>query len=121
MDSILTSIKKMLGIDEADTTFDVDIILYINSVLMVLNQIGIGPDAGFFITDKNQKWVDFIGDRKDLEPIKTYIYMKVRLMFDPPTSSFVLEAMKEQAQEMEWRLNVQIEKPAPVVVDGGVV
>lgn len=116
MDSILTSVKKMLGIEDEYTHFDPDIILHVNSVMMTLAQLGVGPEAGFFIADKTKTWVDFLGDRKDLEAVKTYIYLKVRLLFDPPTSAFVLGATERQITELEWRLNVQVDKP---VVEGG--
>ena len=108
MDSILISIKKMLGIEPDMTNFDVEIIIYINSVIMTLNQIGVTPD-GFIILNSDDVWNDMIGERTDIEAIKTFIYLKVRLLFDPPSSSFVLEAMKQLASEMEWRLNVQVE------------
>jgi hypothetical protein len=118
MDSILTSIKKLLGIEEDYVQFDTDIIILINSALMILNQIGIGPSEGFIIVDKTQTWTNFIGAQLDsigtpvkVESVKSYVYLKVRLVFDPPTSAFVLEAMKEQAKELEWRLNAQVEKP----------
>lgn len=109
MDSILTSIKKMLGIEQEYTQFDLDIILNINSVLMTLSQLGVGPETGFAIIGAEETWDDFLGDRTDLESVKSYIYLKVRLLFDPPTSSFVLEAMERQINEFEWRLNVQAE------------
>ena len=119
--SILTSIKKMLGLTEEDTSFDVDIIMAINSALMALTQIGAGPETGFIITDKTAKWSDFIGDRIDLESIKSYVYLKTRLMFDPPSSSYVLEAYERHLSELGWRINVQIENttPDPVVVEEG--
>jgi hypothetical protein len=109
MDSILTSIKKLLGPTEEDTSFDTDIIIYINGTLMRLNQLGIGPAEGYFITDKNQTWTDFIGDRKDLEAVKTYVYLKVKLLFDPPQSATLVEAIKSQIAELDWSLNHQAE------------
>jgi len=115
MDSILTSVKKMLGIEPEYTHFDPDIILNVNSVLLSLNQIGVGPNTGFSITGSDEKWTDLLGTRIDLEAVKTLIYLKVRLLFDPPTSSFVLEAMERQITEFEWRLNVQIENAMPIV------
>jgi hypothetical protein len=122
MDSILTSIKKLLGGSEEDTNFDTDIIMDINSALMSVNQLGIGPDTGFVITGKNEIWSQLLGDRKDLEGVKTYIFLKVKLMFDPPSSSFVLESINNQITEFEWRLNSQAEKieVVPVVEEGGV-
>jgi hypothetical protein len=109
MESILTSIKKLLGIEEEDTSFDKDIVIYINSVLFNLNQIAVGPTEGFSITSKTETWENFLGTRKDLEAVKTYVYLKVRLMFDPPQSSFLVDAIKTQVTELEWRINVQAE------------
>lgn len=123
MDSILTSVKKMLGIEENYTQFDPDIIMHINSVLFILNQIGVGPETCFSIVDNVKTWTDFLGDRVDLEAVKTFVYLKVRLLFDPPTTTAVLAAMERQAAEMEWRLNVQVEEPPPIIVvdeEGGV-
>lgn len=108
-DSILLSIKKLLGIGDDYEYFDKDIIMHINSVLMILNQLGIGPSAGFFITDESTVWDDFITDVSNLEAIKSYVYMKVRLMFDPPSSSFVINSIENQIKELEWRLNVMVE------------
>lgn len=109
MESVLTSIKKMLGIAADYTVFDNDIIMHINSVLMTLNQLGVGPDEPASITSEMDTWEKVFGDRKDIEAVKTYMYIKVRIVFDPPTSSFVLEAMNRTANELEWRLNVQAE------------
>lgn len=107
--SILTSIKKLLGIEEAYTSFDQDIIIYINSAFMGLHQLGIGPTDGFEITDDTAEWDDFVSARLDLGGIKTYIYLKVRLIFDPPQAGFVITAIQDQIKELEWRLNVQAE------------
>lgn len=109
MDSILTSVKKMLGITEDYEHFDADIIMHINSVFMILNQLGIGPVKGFSITDRFSTWEDFLQGGENLESVKSYMYMKVRLLFDPPMSSAVMEAMKQMISELEWRLNVQSE------------
>lgn len=109
MDSILTSIKKLLGIDESYTEFDADIIMHINSVFMILRQIGVGPKNGFSISDKTSVWSDYISDMSKLEMVKSYVYMKVRLLFDPPTNSALLESMKQLIQEAEWRLSVQVD------------
>ena len=108
-ESILTSIKKLLGPSEDDTSFDTDIIIHINTAIMVLTQLGVGPSTGFAISDKTKTWKDFIGDRIDLEAIKTFIYLKVRLVFDPPTSTVAIEAMKEAVKEYEFRINVNAE------------
>lgn len=115
MDSILTSIKKLLGVDEEVTHFDPDITIHINSALFALNQLGVGPTEGFFIIDKTATWVNLIGERKDLEAIKTYVYLKVRLIFDPPTNSFLVDAINKSIAECEWRINVQVDTPTVVV------
>ena len=109
MESILTSIKKLLGITEEYDQFDPDIIMHINSVFMILTQLGVGPAEGFSIEDDTAVWTDFIQDAKKLESVKTYIYMKVKLAFDPPLSSAVIESMKRMIDELEWRLNVAAE------------
>ena len=109
MDSILTTIKKLLGIEADYTHFDNDIIVHINSVLMALNQLGVGPESPASITSELDTWEKTLGDIKNLEAVKTYIYLKVKMIFDPPTSSFVVDAMNKQASELEWRLNVQTE------------
>lgn len=108
-DSILTSIKKLLGITEEYTQFDIDIIMHINSVFMILHQLGVGPEEGFSILDKNDTWDDYIDEGSNLEAVKTYMALKVRLLFDPPLSSAVMECMKQMISEYEWRLNVQAE------------
>lgn len=106
MISILTSVKKMLGIEAEYDHFDADIIMHINSVFMILTQLGIGPAGGFTIEDDTTTWFDFLpANDLSLEGVKTYIYMKVRLMFDPPTSAAVLSSMERQISELEWRLN----------------
>lgn len=109
MESILTSIKKILGITEEYTHFDQDIIMHINSVFMVLTQIGIGPSEGFFIEDDSATWDDFIQEDKTIEAVKSYMGLKVQLLFDPPLSSSVMESKKRLIDEFEWRLNVQAE------------
>lgn len=109
MDSILTSIKKLLGITEEYEHFDQDIIIHINTALMILTQLGVGPSEGFFIKDKYALWSDFIPDVKTLEAVKSYVYLKVRMLFDPPTSSSLMNAMEQNMKELEWRLNVASE------------
>jgi len=111
MESILQSIKKLIGITEDYTAFDLDIIIHINSVFMILNQIGVGPVEGFSISDDSAVWSDYLPeDSKNLEAVKTYIYLKVKMVFDPPLSSAVMEATKQMISELEWRLNVETEK-----------
>ena len=114
MDSILTSVKKMLGIPEEYEHFDMDIIMHINSVLMILTQLGVGPEEGFAIADKSDKWCDFIGEGKLVELVKSYVYLKVRLIFDPPQSSSVIEAINRQISEFEWRINVAVDPSSNV-------
>ncbi len=106
MDSILTSIKKLLGIAEGYTHFDSDLIMHINSVFSILTQMGVGPETGFSISDDGSIWTDFIGDSAKLEFVKSYVYAKVRLLFDPPLSSAVMEAMNRNISELEWRIFV---------------
>lgn len=110
--SILTSTKKMLGITEEYTHFDTDIIMHINSVFMVLNQLGVGPEAGYRIEDKDATWDDFIPSGMQLDIVKSYMYLKVRLLFDPPQSSSVMESFNRQISEFEWRLNIAVD-PSP--------
>lgn len=114
MDSILTSIKKLLGITEDCSDFDTDIIVHINSAFFDLSQLGVGASNGFSIYDDNSKWSDFLTDESKYESVKTYIFLKVKTVFDPPTSATVLEAYNRRIAECEWRLNVQAES-------GGVV
>lgn len=106
MDSILTSIKKMLGITEEYTHFDQDLIMHINSVFTILMQLGVGPENGFFIGDKFATWNDYMEDSAKLQFVKTYIYLKVKMMFDPPISSAVSESTKRLIDELEWRITV---------------
>ena len=108
-ESILTSIKKLLGIPEDYEHYDADIIMHINSVFMILNQLGVGPSNGFSITDKTAVWSNFISANDNLEAVKSYVYMKVRLLFDPPLSSAVMECMNRMIGELEWRLNSEAE------------
>ena len=109
MESILISIKKMLGITEEYEHFDADLIMHINSVFMILNQLGVGPAERFSIKDKDAVWMDFMPDDSRLELVKSYMYMKVKLLFDPPLGSAVMDAMSRQISEFEWRLNVAVD------------
>lgn len=106
MQSILDSTKKILGIDKSYKVFDLDILTHINSVFADLHQMGIGPDAGFAIEDDQATWDEFTAGDILLNAVKTYVYLRVRLLFDPPGTGFALNAMKEQVREHEWRLNV---------------
>ena len=107
--SILTSIKKLLGIAEEDTSFDQDIIMHINTVFAILSQLGVGPANGFSIEDDSAIWGDYLGNATNLELVKSYIYMKVRSIFDPPTSSILADAMNKNISELEWRINTTVD------------
>lgn len=109
MESILTSIKKLLGITEEYEHFDVDIIMHINSIFMVLNQLGVGPAEGFSIEDKSSTWDQFMPDGAIRNTVKSYMYLKVKLLFDPPLSSTVTESVNRMVSEFEWRLNTAVE------------
>ena len=106
MQSILDSTKKILGIDQSYKVFDLDILTHINTVFADLHQLGIGPEDGFAIEDEQAVWSDFTEGNVLLNAVKTYVYLRVRLLFDPPGTGFALNAMKEQIKEHEWRLNV---------------
>jgi hypothetical protein len=105
-ESILRSTKRILGLDAAYTVFDLDIITHINAAFSILDQLGVGPDGGFYITDETALWTDYLVPPNQLNLIKTYIYLKVRVLFDPPGTSFLLQAAQDQIREYEWRLNV---------------
>jgi hypothetical protein len=104
--SILISTKKVLGLSENYTAFDLDIVNYINSALSVLNQLGVGSENGFFVEDELATWADLSLPANQLSLVKTYIFLKARMLFDPPATSFVLDAMNNQIKEYEWRLNI---------------
>jgi len=122
-DSILKTTKKILGLADDYDVFDLDVITHINSAFGTLNQLGIGPEAGFMIEDDAATWSDFIPDDDlRLNPVKTYVYLRVRRLFDPPTTSFHLEAQDQQIKELEWRLNVVVDHDPfdlDAVIDGG--
>lgn len=127
--SILTETKKVLGVAEDYTAFDADILMHINSVFSTLTQLGIGPTNGFSIEDKEATWDAFLGSDLNLNQIKSYMYLRVRLLFDPPGTSFLGDALDKQRIELEWRLHVYREgrdwvNPTPLpsndfVLDGG--
>jgi hypothetical protein len=130
--SILTSTKLALGLVEEYTAFDPQIIMYINSVFSTLNELGVGPDVGFMIEDKDATWSAFLGNDPRLNSVKTYVYLRVRLLFDPPNTGFTTTAIEKQIKELEWRLNVQRENTEWVdpnltgvlcepILDGGVI
>lgn len=111
MESILTSIKKLLGLTEEYEHFDPEIIMHINSVFMDLRQLGVGPEEGFFIEDETSVWTDFVSEIGKMEAVKSYMYLRVRLLFDPPANSSLIESMNRQIEKFEWRLNVAAESP----------
>lgn len=113
MESILNSTKKILGLDEAYDVFDLDVMTHINAAFSTINQLGVGPEEGFFITDDTAEWDSFEVPDNQLHFIKTYIYLKVRYLFDPPGTSFLVEAMDKQIKELEWRLNILREEALP--------
>lgn len=107
--SILNSIKKILGLAPDYTVFDVDIILHINSVFTTLTQLGIGPGEGFMIEDDSATWGQFIADDVELNSVKTYVFLRIKMLFDPPQTSYLISAANDQIRELEWRLNVHRE------------
>lgn len=107
---ILNTIKTMLGLETDYNAFDIDVIVAINSAFMSLNQLGVGPERGFRIVDGSELWTDFIGDTKLLGSVQTYVYLRTKLVFDPPSTSFVLSAMQDEIKELGWRLNAQVER-----------
>jgi hypothetical protein len=107
--SILTSTKKILGIAEDYTVFDLDIITHINSAFSTLTQLGVGPPQGFMITDATAQWDSFIANDSQYNPVKSYVFLRVRQLFDPPSTSYLITAVEKQIQELEWRLNVHRE------------
>lgn len=116
MVSILDSIKQMHGIGEDDTNFDKELIMHINGALMVLTQLGVGPSDGFSIKTKAETWEDFLDGRKDLDLVFNNVYLRVRLIFDPPTNSFLVSAIERQIKEYDWRIEAW-HKPI-AIVDG---
>ena len=109
MESILASIKRLLRMTEDYTAYHNQIIIHVNSVFMILTQLGVGPEDGFAIKDKEAAWNDFVSDETKLELVKSYVYLKVKLLFDPPSNSSVIESINRQINEFEWRLNVKAE------------
>lgn len=103
--SILKSTKKILGVAPEYTAFDLDILTHLNSALSTLTELGIGPAAGFMVEDDTAVWSDFLGTDLRFNSARTYVYLKVRLAFDPPSTSFAITAFEKQIQELEWRLN----------------
>jgi hypothetical protein len=108
-DSILKTIKTMLGLNTDETCFDTELIVMINSTLSTLNSIGVGPEEGLQITGEDETWNSLLGNRTILNEAKTYVYVKVKLMFDPPANSWINESMKKTADEYEWRMSAKMD------------
>lgn len=119
--SILQSIKKLLGIPSDYDVFDSDVMTHVNSAFSTLTQLGIGPSTGFMIEDDSAEWADFLADDKQLNPVKTYVALRVRQIFDPPQTSYLIEAFNAQIKELEWRLNVYREETGWVDPDPEVI
>lgn len=110
MDSILNSVKKMLGIDSDYKVFDSDVIMCINAVFGTLHQLGAGPTDGFKITGEDEVWASYLTYGKEIEEVKTYVYLRTRLLFDPPDRSNILNSFQEQIRELEWRIVVKVDE-----------
>ena len=110
--NILQDIKKLLNIDSNFNVFDTDIKIHINSALATLKQLGVSEDKNFVLDTGAEVWSDFLGEDSglDLEPVKTYVYIRVRILFDPPQSGYGIQSFEKMAQELEWRLNVLVDK-----------
>lgn len=122
--SILKSTKKILGLADDYTPFDLDVITHINATFSILSQLGIGPIDGYFIENENDQWEDFIAPSNQLNLVKTYVYLKVRIAFDPPGTSFLIDSANNQIKEYEWRLNTLREadlRPFVPLIDGEVL
>lgn len=109
-DSILQSTKKALNLSAEYEVFDQEVIMHINSVFSTLHQLGVGPAEGFMIQDNGETWSAFLAGDLRLNHVKTYVFLRVRLLFDPPTTGYLVEALQTQVRELEWRINVQREE-----------
>lgn len=107
--SILKTVKKLVGVEDEYTVFDTDLIVHINTALMSLIQLGVGPSTGFVVTGTMETWKQFLGSDRDFQGALTYVYLKVKLIFDPPATSFAIESMNKVLADLEWRLNAQAE------------
>lgn len=115
MDSILTSIKKLIGIDAEDDAFDTDMITFINAVFMILHDMGVGPSEGFSIQDSENSWSEYMEPGVDLEAVKTYISQKTKLVFDPPANGTLMEALKSSIKELECRLRDRFDSKTEII------
>ena len=112
-DSILMTIRKLVCGDPYADHFDTDLLVHINACFSILNQLGVGPENGFVVTDETQSWSSYIADNRTLNMVKTYVTLKVKKIFDPPLTSSVLEAMDKEISQLEWRLNVAVDPVKP--------
>lgn len=112
-DSILMTIRKLVCGDPYADHFDTDLLIHINACFSILNQLGVGPENGFVVTDETQSWSSYIADNYILNMVKTYVTLKVKKIFDPPLTSSVLEAMDKEISQLEWRLNVAVDPVKP--------
>ena len=112
-DSILMTIRKLVCGDPYADHFDTDLLIHINACFSILNQLGVGPESGFVVTDETQSWSSYIADNRTLNMVKTYVTLKVKKIFDPPLTSSVLEAMDKEISQLEWRLNVAVDPIKP--------
>lgn len=111
MDSILNSVKSYLGIQSEDTAFDSDILMAINAIMVVLNQLGVGPSSPFVVDSSTQTWEDLLG-ANPIGGVREYVNMRVRMLFDPSTNNQIMDALKEQIAEFEWRIIAEVDKSA---------
>ena len=118
MDGILELVRKLVGCGDVASPFDFDLLVHINSVLFILTQLGVGPTGGL-IANENSKWTEFLPEGVKLELVKTFVYMKVKLMFDPPSSSSALDSMTKLISELEWRILVAVDPVLVIPVEGG--
>jgi hypothetical protein len=112
-DSILMTIRKLVCGDPYADHFDTDLLIHINACFSILNQLGVGPENGFVVTDETQSWSSYVADNRTLNMVKTYVTLKVKKIFDPPLTSSVLEAMDKEISQLEWRLNVAVDPVKP--------
>ena len=112
-DSILMTIRKLVCGNPYADHFDTNLLVHINACFSILNQLGVGPENGFVVTDETQSWSSYIADNYILNMVKTYVTLKVKKIFDPPLTSSVLEAMDKEISQLEWRLNVAVDPSKP--------
>lgn len=121
--SIMDDVKHMLGLLPAETAFDSDVMIHVNTIFTTLHQLGVGSDEGFMIEDNSTQWDEFITDDR-LNGIKSYMFLRAKLLFDPPQVGFVIASMDRQIAELEWRIRLEAEEQVlspltPIIIDGG--